>query len=80
MSFETMNTASHPTMIELFMELQPRCLQLHACLPAFGRFCPSADKAVDLFLDVDERLFHGKKSISRSVHWRKPGEIGTFAN
>ena len=30
------------------------------------------DKAVNVFLDVDERMFHGVESISRPIRWRKP--------
>jgi len=50
-------------MHERFVKLPPERLQLHSGLPAILRSRPATDKAVNLFLDVNERLFHDAASI-----------------
>jgi hypothetical protein len=37
-------------------------LKLHSSLPSVGRLRPAANKAVNFFFDVDERLFHAAKA------------------
>jgi len=64
MGFETINALGHPAMFESFVKLCRRLLQLHPCLQAVRRLGAPPDKAVNLFLDVDERLFHDAASIS----------------
>lgn len=51
-------------MFESFMKLCRRLLQLHPCLQADRRLSAPPDEAVNLFLKVDERLFHDAASIS----------------
>ena len=52
-------------MIERFVKLRTQRLQLHSRLQAVRRLRPPADEAVNLFLDVDERLFQGGSAIGR---------------
>ena len=61
MRLKTVNAFRQPAMLESRVKLQSRCLKLHAGFPTIGRFRPPADKAVNLFFDVDERLIHGIK-------------------
>ena len=52
-------------MFESLVKLRRYLLQLHTRPPAIRRLCPPADEAVNFFLHVDERLFHGKPRINR---------------
>ncbi len=67
MGFETINALGHPAMFESSMKLHSQLLQLHPGLPSVRRLCPPPDKAVNLFLDVDERLFHDAASMSCDI-------------
>ena len=72
MCFEAMNPLRQPAMLECLVEFQSRGLHLHPGFQAIRRAGALADEAVDLFLDVDERLFHSVASISRDARQRKP--------
>jgi hypothetical protein len=61
--FETMNAFREPTMLESSMKLQSGSLHLHPRLQPVRRPCATPDEAVNLFLDVNERLFHSGFSI-----------------
>jgi hypothetical protein len=65
--FETMHTFCQPVVLESPMKLQSGSLHLHPRLQPVGRLRATSDKAVNLFLDVDERLFHDGFSIGRSA-------------
>ena len=52
-------------MLECFVKLGRRCLQLHAGRQSIRRPSAPADEPVDLFLNVDEGLFHGVTSVIR---------------
>ena len=54
-----MNALGQPPMLECLVKLQPRGLRPHSSFQSVRRSDPPADEAVNLFLDVDERLFHG---------------------
>ena len=62
MRLETVNAFRHPAMLESFVELQSGCLKLHSGFPSVGRLRPAANEAVNIFFDVDERLFHAAKA------------------
>jgi hypothetical protein len=59
--FETMNAPCDPVMFECLVKLKPCCLYLHASPPCFKRLNAAANKAVNLFFNIDERLFHVAK-------------------
>ncbi len=59
-------------MLESLMQLRRRCLQLHSRPQAVRRAGAPADKAVNRFLNVDERLFQSAPNISSPVRRRKP--------
>ena len=61
MGFETINALGHPAMLESLVKLRRRGLQLHSRPQAVRRACPPTDKAVNLFFEVDEWLFHAAK-------------------
>jgi len=67
MGFETINTLGHPTMLERLKKLRAGFLQLHAGQQAVRRCGAPADKAVNFFLHVGKRLFHGFITIDRRV-------------
>ncbi len=71
MGFETINALGHPAMLESLVKLRRRLLQLHSRLQTVRRLCPPADEAVNLFLDVDEGLFHDVASISCDIRQSK---------
>jgi len=58
-SFETMNALGQPAMLECLVKFQSRGLHPHSGLKPVRRSGAPADEAVNFFLDVDERLFHG---------------------
>ena len=76
MRFETINTFGHPTMFESLVKLRRRFLQLHSRPQAVRRLGATPDEAVNLFLDVDERLFHNVFSINRDAGQSKDAETG----
>ncbi len=61
MGLETINALGHPAMVKCPVQPYCRFLQLHSRPQAVRRARPATDEAVDLFLDVDERLFHAKR-------------------
>jgi len=72
MGFETINALGHPTMLEGLVKLRAGFLHLHSGLQAVRRDGPSADNAVNSFLDVDKRWFHGFITIGRLLGQSKP--------
>jgi hypothetical protein len=58
MGFETVNAAWHPHPAKGFAPSDGIRLVARDCRKAIGRFRPAADEAVNLFLNVDEWLFH----------------------
>lgn len=52
---------------EGLVKLHRRVLQSHPGLPTVGRLRAPPDEAVNLFLDVDEGLFHGSSRIGRDA-------------
>jgi hypothetical protein len=50
-------------MLEGTVKFHSSGLQLHAGLQAVGRFGAPADKSINLFLQVDKRLFHNAATI-----------------
>ena len=62
-----MHTLCQPTVSESPVKLQSRCLHLHSRLQPIWRLRAPPDEAVNCFLDVDERLFHGGYRISRPL-------------
>lgn len=67
MGFETMHAFSRPAMLESLVKFQSRRLHLHPRLQSVGRLGATPDEAVNLFLDVDKRLFHDGFRINRSA-------------
>jgi len=63
-------------MLESLVQLRCRRLQLHSRPQTVGRPRAPPDEAVNLFLDVDERWFHGVSSISRAPGQSKNPEPG----
>ena len=61
-------------MLETFMKLRRRFLQLHPRSQAIKGRRPPTDEAVNLFLDVAGRLFHDVFSIGRTTEQRKDAE------
>jgi len=74
-----MNALRQPAMLESLVKFQPRGLHPHSGLQPVRRPGATPDKAVNLFLDVDERLFHGVFSISRDARQSKGAETGLKA-
>ena len=70
-----MNTFREPAMFESLVKFESRRLHPHSSLQSIRRFDAPPDEAVNLFLDVDERLFHGGFRINRragqSKQWQK---------
>jgi hypothetical protein len=58
-------------MFEALVQLRSRGLQLHSRLQAVRHGRAPSDKAVNLFLDVDEWRFHNASSIGRPSGLRK---------
>ena len=63
MCFEAMNSLRQPAMLKCLVEFQSRGLHLHSSLQTVWRLRAFADEAVNLFLDIDERLLHSVASI-----------------
>ena len=72
MGFETINALGHPTMLEGLVKLRAGFLQLHPGPQTVRRDGPPADEAVNSFLDVDKRWFHGFITIGRLPGQSKP--------
>ena len=62
-------------MLETLMKLCRQFLQLHSGAPRIRRLGPPSDEAVNLFLDVDERLFQGVFSLSHCARHSKQHPI-----
>ena len=73
MGFETMNALRQPAMLESFVKFQPRGLHPHSRFQPVRRPGATPDKAVNLFLNIDERLFHSVFSINRNARQSKQG-------
>ncbi len=72
MGFETIHTAGHPNAAK---RLAPgNGVRFVAILGGEGirRAGAPPDEAVNLFLDIDERCFHGRASINLLAATRKP--------
>jgi len=71
-----MNALRQPAMLESLVKFQPRGLHLHSRFQPVRRPGATPDKAVNLLLDVDERLFHGVFSINRPAKQSKRRPAG----
>ena len=61
-------------MPESHVKLCRRFLHLHARLQSIRRPGPAPDEAVNLFLNIDERLFHDAFRISRDFRQCKDAD------
>ena len=69
-----------PSKFESLVKLHRSLLQSHSSLPTVRRFRAPPDEAVNLFLDVDERLFHCLSRLDRDERQSKDSETKRAAN
>jgi hypothetical protein len=75
MGFETINTLGPPAMPEALVQPRRRGLQLHARPQTVRGAGAPPDQAVNLFLDVDQRCFHGASISRRSAPRKLPEKL-----
>lgn len=65
-------------MLKSLVKLHSQRLQLHPRLQTVRRLRSLADDAVNVFFDVDERLFHGAASLGWQTRQSKQGTGRTW--
>jgi hypothetical protein len=65
--FETVNALRRPALLEGTVQLHRQRLQLHAACKRIRRLRSATDEPVDLFLNIDERLFHDGASVGHEL-------------
>ncbi len=78
MGLETVNTLGSPAVPQRTVQLHRQGLQLHPALESVRRSGAAPDNPVDLFLDIDERLFHWLKEycLQRPGTSREAAKMG----
>jgi len=78
---EPVNTLGCPPMFKRAVQFDCQGLQLHPAGKGLRRLGPSSDKPINLFLNVDERLFHGKARLRHRLGGcKRRATLPTFAN
>jgi hypothetical protein len=62
--FEAIDAFGRPAMLEGAVKFNRRLLQLHASFQTVGRSGVATDKSVNLFFQVDKRLFHATATLN----------------